>query len=421
MQDRRIEDLDLVELETEEEIRALAAFSSIIHDEGVGVMTTELALRHPEADRMRWLVYKEKDSGDIVSTLCLLPWTFMYGSIPVPAGELGIVGTRKDWRNRGLIRGLTGRFNQILADEGYLVSMIQGIAYFYRQFGYEYAIPLETQVYLEFRHIAPSKKEAPVPGVSLRAASESDIPFLMSSYETHIATFGICARRSEAEWRFLLGPSMRTDYGADTYTIETQEDSNRVQVGYCRIPRKGFGEALILGECSELEGPLFPGLFRELMKMAVDREKPFIRLNLGPTHSAVKAAIDAGAMQADPYGWQIRISDPAGFLRRILPVLNARLAVSDFGGQSGIFIINSFKGKIEILYSGGEIKEIRDGTGAKGDEASIPPNLLGPLFLGQKNLTECKSFYPDLEGSPRSLRLFSTLFTPMDAFLHCPY
>jgi hypothetical protein len=151
-------DLELRTMRSPAEIEQLAGFNAIIHDDGVGGLTRELALRHPDADRMRWLAITDRVSGDIVSTLCLLPWTLVYSGIPVPAGEMGIVGTHKDWRKRGLIRSLVARFDEILSCEGYLVTHIQGIPYFYRLFGYEYAVPLETQIYLEFRHIQSMNK-----------------------------------------------------------------------------------------------------------------------------------------------------------------------------------------------------------------------------------------------------------------------
>ena len=412
--------LELRLLRVPGDIEKLADFVATVHDAGVGALTRELALRHPDANRMRWLAMAEKATGDIVSTLCLLPWTIRYGDVEIPAAEMGIVATRKDWRKRGLVRTMADRFDRLLAEEGYLLSHIQGIPYFYRQFGYEYAIPLETQNYLEFRQVDDMQGEKKGPesgGVTLRLADRKDLSALVAWYDEHVLSLDVSSLRSPDQWGFLLDDSLKTDYAADTYIVETAHDA----VGYCRIPRQGFGDALILGECSNLPDSAYASFFARLRDIAKERAKPFIRLNLGPTHPAVIAARDAGARDAGGYGWQIRLPDPAAFLGRIAPVLDGRLAAGPFESYSGELKLNLYRTGIGVRFEKGQTVKVEGGVDVDGGNVSIPPHVLTPIVLGQKSIEECRRFYPDFSGPPRGMRLLQALFPPLSAFLHCPY
>jgi len=330
---------------------------------------------------------------------------------------MGIVGTRKDSRRLGFVNALAAEFDHVLRTEGHLMSHIQGIPWFYRKYGYEYAIPLETKVVLEHRHI-PKTAEGEL---TLRSAKPEDIDLLISYYRDSGETLDIAAARTEEQWVFLLGPSMKTEYAADTYIAETKGNA----VGYCRVFREGFGEGLILGECSSLPAECFPGLFGRLKEIAQKKSKPYIRVNLGPRHPAVIAAKELGARDEGGYAWQIRIPEPAAFLKAITPSLNARLSASAFADQNGILDLDLYRDRVSLRFKGGHIFEISTNKADKKEKGylnlRIPPNLFPPFVLGQKSYAECAAFYPDLSGNLRAQRLFNDLFPPMNGFLHCPY
>ncbi len=400
-----------------EEIERVALLCAEVHDPGVGTFARQLAFHHPDSGSMRWLVVKENESKATVSTLCLLPWTILYDGIELPAGEMGIVCTRKDRRRLGLLSALACRFDEILRAEGYLLSHIQGIPWFYRKFGYEYTLPLENKVLLELRHVT----EAGARPVVFRKAGEKDLAILDTFYKESIGALDLAAVRSKEEWSYLLGPSMNGDYAADTYMVE----SGARAVGYCRVPKKGFGEGLILGECSNLPEDCFPGLFIRLKEMAVKAKKPYIRVNLGPSHPAVAAAKDLGASECGAYAWQVRVPDPAAFLRAIAASLERRLNASAFAHYTGCLEIYLYRESVSLCFEDGIIAEITpDASDPQANgylRVNMPPNLFAPLVLGQKSFPECAGFYPDLRAEPKAIRFFEVLFPPMKGFLHCPY
>jgi hypothetical protein len=136
--------LVLRSLTDERDVERLATFNTHIHGAGVGALTQALIREHPATRPAHWLYIEDTTTGQIVSSLCLLPWLWRYEEVTLRAGEMGLVGTLEPYRHRGLIRTLNEHFTTLLHTEGFDLSHIQGIPYFYRQFGYEYALPLET-------------------------------------------------------------------------------------------------------------------------------------------------------------------------------------------------------------------------------------------------------------------------------------
>lgn len=397
-------------------IERLACLIAKVHDEGVGAMTRMLAAHHPRAGSIRWLAAIHDASGDAVATLCLIPWTILYDGIEIPAGEMGIVGTRSDHRRLGLMRALVERFDKILAEEGYIMSHIQGIPWFYRQFGYEYTLPLEMKIHLEFRHITGCARS-----VAFRQAGDDDLKLLDGYYRQTMRAFDLCAARARDEWSYLVGPSMMTDYAADTYIVEAEGET----VGYCRVPRKGFGEGLILNECSALPADCYWGFFECLKQKAIIAKKPFIRVNLPQTHPVALAATDLGAESLGGYAWQIKMPDPAAFLSKIAPVLERRLADGAFASYSGTVELDLYRESVAIRLESGRVAGVAsggNGEGARGHASvRMPPNLFAPLVLGQKSFAGCAAFYPDLAAEQKTARLFDVLFPKMNGFFHCPY
>ena len=95
------------------------------------------------------------------------------GPAQIPVGEMSLVGTAEPYRRRGLVRAQVHQFKRRLAARGCLLSLIQGIPYYYRQFGYTYALPLEGGLIVNPRELPPIAR-----GYTFRSATVEDIPLL---------------------------------------------------------------------------------------------------------------------------------------------------------------------------------------------------------------------------------------------------
>jgi GNAT superfamily N-acetyltransferase len=393
-------------------VERLAAFTGEIHGVRVVELTRRLILNHPSARREYWPYLALPDSGEIVANLCLIPWIWQMGGVELHAGEMGIVGTRADWRGQGLQQRLNAYFTRLLNEGDFDLSHIQGIPYFYRQFGYEYAIPLEGGLRLEL-HSLPEEGAAPL----IRPATAEDIPHLAELYATAAQTLDISARRDTASWHYLLGPGLQSETAADTWLL--LNDAGQIQ-GYWRVQHYGFSAGLNVCECSQLNASEALAVLRACGELARRRGKPFIRLNVPGNSSLARLPASLGAHDPGRYAWQIRLPEPLHLLRKIQPLLEKRLAASAFAGLSQDFVLNSYRQAYRISFAGGKITALETTEPSQGD-LQVPPNLLAPLLLGQRTITELQQFYPDVICRGSAAYLAKTLFPRLEAFLYTPY
>jgi len=133
--------------------------------------------RHPHIGPRDFAVVEDTTTGAIVASTCLLRYTFEFEGIPVHFGRPEVVATHPEYRKRGLIRAIFELIHAKSEARGDLVQGIPGIPYYYRQFGYEYAITLGTSLTVYFPAIPTLKKDATEP-YTLQRATVEDIPLL---------------------------------------------------------------------------------------------------------------------------------------------------------------------------------------------------------------------------------------------------
>lgn len=408
--------LTLRSLRGPEDVERVAAFDALIHGPDTEATWRSWMTAHPyAADPRRWLFVEEPHGGRVVAALCQIPWRLQYAGVALPSAELGVVGTLEEYRGRGLQRALVARFDELLAEGGFLLTQIQGIPYFYRQFGYEYAVPLEAWGRVDL-HLVPAAPADSAPA-AMRPAAAADIPALAALYDGAGAALGLGALRDEAVWRYLLGPATAMATGAETWVIEWPGGA---PAGYFRTFFQGFGEGLICGECSELGADEALAALRWLKALAVERGKPYIRLNLPARSALARLGLALGGHDGGAYAWQFRIPDPAAFLRAIAPALERRLAASPYAGLTQVLRVNLYRGGLALHFEAGRLAGVAAGAQGWGD-LRLPPQLLPPLLLGHRSLAELQHIFPDASADGAARPLVETLFPKMEGFLYQPY
>lgn len=409
--------LELRSAQSDEEIERVAAFHGGIHGPGVVDLARALMRDHPQTSRPdHWLYVADTAADQVVAGLCLLPWELRYGPVTLRVGEMGIVSTAEAYRKRGLIRAMNARFRELLRAGGYDISIIQGIPYFYRQFGYEYAMPLEAWCRVEL-HQFPAGGERPA-GYRLRRADLADLPTLMSLYAAACARLDISTVRDEATWRFLLGRGLEIETAGEPWLIERSDGAT---AGYLRVMPAGFGDGLICGEASDLSAEAALAALGWLSDLARERGKPYLRLNLPQAHTLNRLAIARGAQPWHAYAWQLRLPDPPALLMKLAPVFEARLAASPYAGLSRDLLIETYRGAIRLRFVAGQLIAAEALAPGQPSDLNMPPQLLAPLLFGWRSLAELGHVYPDLYATGAARPLVETLFAPAEAFLYSVY
>lgn len=403
------------EVASPKDVERVAAFDAQIHGASTEPTWRVWMREHPTAGAAHWLFIEEHATGQVVASLCLLPWRLSIAGVELRAAEMGVVGTLEAYRGRGLQRVLAARFDELLRAEGYLLSHIQGIPYYYRQFGYEYAAPLEAwwRVELHMLEAAPS-----VVGFACRPATPGDAPVLAALYEQAARSLDVSAVRDSATWDYLLGPALATETMAEPWLIA---DAAGAPAGYFRVARYGFGDGLIVSEVSQPGADAAMAALATIRDLAREQGKPFVRLNLPASATLVTTARGLGAYDGSAYAWQVRLPDPPALLRALAPVFGERLRTSSYAGLTREVVIDLYRQALTLRFREGRLEAVEERAPGGPADLRLPPPLLAPLLLGHRSLDEMAPMYPDASAPGPTRPLVEVLFPKMNVWLYHPY
>lgn len=401
-------------------------------NERVAAWTRELMSgTHPLITANDFAVVEDTRHGGIVAATCLMAQTLEYDGISFTMGRPEIVATLPDYRNRGLIRAIFELIHARSEARGHLVQGITGISYYYRQFGYEYALDLGGERTTPFGLI-PKAKEGEVDPYSLRPATADDLLLVLSLYEQERSRATISTDIGEAFWNHQI--NRRDSLLGEGWRAFLILDREERPVGYVLPGRVRWGETLGVFGMSVEQGVSFaavmPSVLRGLQSVAVETEPskpeapPAARLEfiLGRSHPAYDILGDTFAPRyTPPYAWYIRVPDLPAFLLHIAPVLERRLADSAMAGHTGELKIDFYRGGLRLAFEGGRLtaaehwrKPVWDG----GEKAGFPPLVFLQLLFGHRSLAELRHAFPDVWTSDEDSRvLLEALFPPQLAWV----
>src|SRR5512136_303690 len=169
---------------TPADAEAIAQFNGRIHgaerpdkfDPMVAAWTRDFCSEeHPTCGPSNVFLVEDTRAGSprVVSTMCLIPQTWTYAGIPFEVGRPEIVGTDPAFRRRGLVRAQFELLHAKSAAMGHHVQCITGIPWYYRQFGYEYALDLAVGRMADLGAI-PALKEGEKEPYRLRPMTAND-------------------------------------------------------------------------------------------------------------------------------------------------------------------------------------------------------------------------------------------------------
>ncbi len=363
-----------------------------------------------------------KEGNPLVACTCLWRREWEYEGIAFGVGQPEFVATHPDYRNRGLIRALFDMVHARSEAEGHLVQGITGIPYFYRQFGYEYALELEGRRVTYLSLIPKAEGSAPE-AYALRAATNEDIPVLMELYNRQRVESMVWWVTSEGFWHYQVDAPVA---GKRMCVRMIVDDGGAVQ-GYVMLATGRWGKSLNvygLNVAADVSWQaVVPPLLRALkiygMQMPVmERDAPAlneISFLLGSAHPVYEVLGEALApFYEPPYAWYVRVPDVLGFLRHIAPVLERRLANSAAASYTGEFRLDLFRGGLHMVFERGRITGIEPWRAPvyKSDaDATCPPLVFLQLLFGYRGLDELRYAFPDVrvENSKAEV-LIKTLF-----------
>ncbi len=388
-----------------------AAFNGECNNPSEGATCACLVHHNPETTPDDYWLVEDESSGQVVSSTCLLPWNARLGGIDLRLAQLEMVLTRLQYRGQGLVRLQMEHFEQAVKERGFDLSLIWGIPYYYRQFGYAYAIEGD------FRQSLPSWKIPDLGAASLlrlRPAGAADIPSLVEWYAFAVQGLDFYIQRSLRFWRYLLEDAR--------HPIEIVEDAQTgAPLGYAIISCSLDAVDVIESGLERMETAL------QLLRALKQQAAPKILVGGPATSSLAKAAISLGSLYVPGSQWLLRLPDLAAFLRRLAPLLEQRLLDSGWYSLNTGLILNLYRQAYRLRFEAGKLAGVDAlgfvdaSMGAEGGDLQLPPEAFLRLAFGFRSLDELVDAWPDTLVKPEARLLVESLFPKVEAYLATPY
>jgi hypothetical protein len=337
--------------------------------------------------------------GRVVSSLVLLEQELRVGRTLLRIGNPEFVSTLPEYRGRGLVRRQFEVLQGWQEDRGLAFSLIIGIPYFYRLFGYEYALEdyragfLYPGIHLD--------RLAGLPGLEIRRSRESDAPALAKIYAETAAQFDIALNFPVAGWAWAarvrrLDENLCEDWAA--------LDGDRL-VGSARLYRRGntvtifrFAGSLAAQQGLVRQALALPGL--EKLSINAPPQGP-----LGQWATGLEAGRDPS------YANYIKIIDPALAFEQLRFEFEDRLARSAMAGLSREVELGFYRFGLLLVFEAGKLVRVEPRPGQPDPKITIPPDLLPKLLLGFRSPDELARMFPDFMASaPEDWALLQILF-----------
>ncbi|MEV6521625.1 GNAT family N-acetyltransferase [Longispora sp. NPDC051575] len=361
----------------------LDQISALLTDRGDAddAVDLRLVVEDPDAGYEACAVVLDGDT--VVSTATLLDETLVLDGCELPAGQVEMVATARSHEGRGLVRALMGWAHDRSAERGHVLQVLHGIPYFYRQFGYEYAIPRPTS-----RPVVGDLPEGGA-GLTVREAVAADVPELARLQEADLAGVGLSLRRSAACWRWLVARPGSTQWvvsSGDTIVGAGRDDGDQL---------------------AELAGS--PGA-----RLALLRHVRGLRPEIEVTGRDAADHLGPGSSQAEAD--MIRIPDPVALFERLRPVFGARLARAGVADLE--VVVSLFRSHLRFGYADGVAGPVSGGgvmqaPGVVGG-AGIAPDQLAAVLFGPHGIAGLSTQQPDVYPG-RNRDVMTALFPPVDA------
>ena len=399
----------------EADIQAYIDFNTTFNNPREGLNTGILLRNFPGAQYKNFWLIENRTTSQIVATTCLIPWEMQFEGLRLHAAQMEQVLSHPDYRRQGLIRILVKRFMQEVLDRDLDLSFIWGIPYYYRQYGYAYAIEGNSYESLPASRIPDAAQSDSSPYI-FRQATLADCQVLTDLYRRCMLPYALSLSRSAKHWRYLL------EYAG--FPVELVENAHSGAVagylGACTHPDiPGFSvvESGLLDASAAL-----PALQHLKSRTAGD-----IQIFWPNASPLAQMAQNLGSQPVVTGQWLFNLPRLELFLMKLAPVFEGRIAQGGFSGLTHALTINLFRCAYQLLFDAGKLTAVQElgfvdsSMGADGGDLCIPPDAFVRLLLAFRSLDELLDAWPDIVVKPHSKPLIDALFPKKPSYLYATY
>ncbi|WP_430502336.1 GNAT family N-acetyltransferase [Micromonospora trifolii] len=373
---------------------------------GIAAWVEDLLDGHPSVVPEDFLVAEDAATGCLVASLVGLRQYWSLAGVRLPVAQVELVGTAPEHRGNRLTERLFAALHQRYAADGVPVQVIEGIPYFYRRLGYDYALANDG---------APTVPAAVLPaiepdrsnGLAVRPATVADADALARIDRRLAGGDVLLCPRDAAVWRYEISGRRPADLARREVTVLVQGvDVGGYLVHGSRLSAAGELNVFAAATDRSADWPqaavaMHIHLAQVGRRYEASAQEPFtaVRPILGPEHPLVR--LSPAGVPRRPRGWYVRTGDPADLLARLQPLLRARWQAADLQWPEPTLIIDMYGRAARLEFTDGRLAGVTAMRGAispstdPGTHAAIPPGALLQLALGYRTLPEVLDTWPD--------------------------
>ncbi|MFX1371870.1 MAG: GNAT family N-acetyltransferase [Promethearchaeota archaeon] len=398
--------------DSEEELKAIVNFNMKVHqNEILRTYIPSIFLEHPRKSEILWLFIKDDRENKIVSSLCLSPLEWQIGGTTLPVCEMEFVGTLQEYRGKGFIKKLNNLYENIMAQNNYILSVIKGIPYFYRKLGYEYVSSLDERIAIPVSKI-PNKNYK---NINFRKAKKSDIPFIKRKYNQFYENFYIFNKFDSECFKFMYLKDIFNSEIRSTYIFEESDAaSNYFSLGM------SYDDQCYEIICPDLTKDEMISLLQFIKTMGNYTNDDIITLSISEHSSLYRFIKNLGGIHISTYGWQAKIPNLEAFFNLIKEIIEKRVQHSEFKGLTKTMRFSNYHKTIILDFVNGKIQKIKSEKEHPNPDITdlmIPGTFFLKLILGDRTFNETNYIVKDAIIKSSSKSLIEILFPKKISFL----
>jgi hypothetical protein len=320
---------------------------------GIAAWVEDLMDGHPSVTPADFLVAEDAATGRPVASLVSIRQTWNLGTglegpragVRLPVAQIELVGTAPEHRGNRLTERLFSALHQRHADDGAAIQMIEGIPYFYRRLGYDYALANDGAPTVPAAAVASVGEGGPTVRAAVASVGEGG-PTVRAAVAS-AGEGGPTVRPAIAEDAEALAGIDRQISGGDALTCPRDAAVWRYEISGRRPADISARRVAVLVRDAEVCGYLVHGdrlsAAGELPVFAAACAQPAdwphaapamhaylgeigrgltgftaVRRILSPGHPLVR--LGPAGVPRRPRGWYIRCADPIDLLTRLQPL-----------------------------------------------------------------------------------------------------
>ncbi len=412
-----------------EDAEQLFEFSRVEHSDdgviladGIGYAVRDQVLGHrPGMDASYYTVVEDTASGAIVSCLCYVPHHMRLGNVDILAGQVEFVSTAKQYRRRGLIRRQIDIVHAWSRERGDLFTIINGIPWYYKKFGYEYALTFRRNYYGYVSQYPPLPAEQ-AELFTFQPITAEDEDFLYDLRQHAMRRYFITDPLSREQFHFdMFGRHIESFVNPAKFLIKNTEQQ---PVGALFHNRMLWGGMLTATFFEVIPGVSWLAALPSALRFLVAQGAQITAIDklplracgfrFGKTHPVFEVGDTLLPGVSPAWELYVRIPDVLAFFTALQPMLEERIAQSVICGHSGELRMHWYTGGVHIVLVHGKINVLEAWSPENPDrgDAAFTAAALYPMLMGERSYDELAAAQSDCWANSTAARVLLRVLFP---------